>query len=167
MLIDAPALYDLDPRVRWAAARRLHTEQPQEVEAEIKIRYAMWPKFRWGVINPWLVFVGPSPGSSGSRPIDWDRERMPTIGQAQVHFKEYGDSVGFWSRMREWTTNAFALAGLFPKKSDAALGSVLLAARKIVTAAAYALRSGQVADILVLHTTYLAPDDTFRCGNNH
>ncbi|MNB94855.1 hypothetical protein D3C75_420160 [compost metagenome] len=127
-MIDTPDLYDPNPRTRWIAARQLRVERPQEVAAEIARRYdATWPRFWWGVINPWLVFVGPSPGNSGSRPIDWARERMPTIGDVQVHFKEYDDSAGFWSRMREWTTNAYTLAGIFPNEPDAALSSVLLA----------------------------------------
>jgi hypothetical protein len=126
-MIEAAGLYDPDPRARWAAARELRVEHAREIAAEIAQRFSKWPKFWWGVVNPWLVFIGPSPGNSGSKAIDWTKERMPTIGEVQLHVSEYEDSAGFWSRMRDWTANAYALAGIFPNDRTAALGSVLLA----------------------------------------
>ena len=127
MVFNTPDLFDPDPRKRWKAARTLRIERCEDVALEIAKRYSTWPKYWWGVVNPWLVFIGPSPGNSGTKPIDWAKEGMPTIGQIQVHFKEYDDSAGFWPRMREWTANAYALADIFPGDPDAALGSVLLA----------------------------------------
>ncbi len=126
-MLETPDLFHTDPRKRWDVARKLHLEQADDVAARIAEYYSAWPKYWWGVINPWLVFIGPSPGNSGARTIDWAREGLPTLGQPQVHFKEYNDSVGFWVRMREWTANAFELAGIFPGEPEAALGSVLLA----------------------------------------
>lgn len=78
-------------------------------------------------MNPWLVFVGPSPGNSPGRPIDWVRERMPTLGEVQVHMREYVDGTGFWNRMRTWIVAAYKDAGIFDDDRAAALGSALLA----------------------------------------
>ncbi len=126
-MLDLPELFDADPRNRWAAASALNAQAGPEVEREIKARFANWPKYWWGVINPWLVFVGPSPGNSHAKPVDWERERWPALGSVQVHFREHVDSGGFWDRMRAWTAAAYARAGIFPDDATAALGSALLA----------------------------------------
>lgn len=121
------ALFSPDPQIRWEASRDYAWQQGEALAQEIAERYAAWPKYWWGVGNAWLVFVGPSPGNSGGYQIDWDRERLPTIGQPHEHYRTQWDSRGFWDRMRGWPINGYRQAGLFGDDSEAALSSVLLA----------------------------------------
>ena len=121
------ALFSPDPHIRWEAARKYAQEKGNELGKEIADRYKSWPKYWWGTANAWLVFLGPSPGNSGGNAIDWNRERLPTLGKPHEHFKTQWDSAGFWQRLREWTIQAYSLAGVFPDDEDAALGLTLLA----------------------------------------
>ncbi len=121
------ALFSPDPRTRWAAAMQYAQEKGNELDREIVDRYKSWPKYWWGTANAWLVFLGPSPGNSGGNAIDWNRERLPTLGKPHEHFKTQWDSRGFWDRLREWTIQAYKLAGVFPDDEEAALGLTLLA----------------------------------------
>jgi hypothetical protein len=93
----------------------------------IREAYETWPKYWWGVANAWLVYLGPSPGNSAAAPINWEVERLPTLGEPHMHFVSQHDSTGFWPRLREWTINAYSLSGVFIDDDDAAIGSTLLA----------------------------------------
>ena len=120
-------VFAADPRVRWEAAQRTLAGHGQGLREQIRVSFEGWPKYWWGVANAWLVFLGPSPGNSKAKPIDWDRERWPTLGEPHEHFVSQVDSTGFWPRMRQWTVNAYALAGVFVDDPEAAIGSTLLA----------------------------------------
>ena len=121
------ALYSLDPRERWAAACSVRAEEGQALRQRMREDFPTWPRYWWGVANAWLAYVGPSPGNSRANEIDWDRERWPTLGEPHEHFVSQDDSTGFWRRLREWTVNAYSLAGVFVDRADAAIGSTLLA----------------------------------------
>lgn len=124
MLLQSPGLFDLDPRVRWDLASRLIADRRDAIDAEIRKHH--WGRYWWGVVNPWLVYVGPSPGNSGGHEVDWDKELWPSLGEPQVHFVTHRDRRGFWDRMRNWTISSYRLAGIFTDER-AALSSVLLA----------------------------------------
>ncbi|TBV69761.1 hypothetical protein [Pseudoxanthomonas winnipegensis] len=103
------------PPIRLAAAKV--TDRPPVMPEE-------WPLFWHGVSNPWLVFLGPSPGNSpGEANQRWPG--APTLGAPHPHVEEYVDSNGFWERIRSWTTRSFALADVFTDPDDA-LSSVLV-----------------------------------------
>lgn len=121
------SVYNQDPRKRWESAKKLLNQDPNSVRTEILKEYATWPKYWWGVANAWLVFLGPSPGNSAANPINWEVERLPTLGEPHSHFVSQRDSTGFWPRMREWTAHAFSIAGVFVDDESAAIGSTLLA----------------------------------------
>jgi len=59
--------------------------------------------------------------------INWDTERLPTLGKPHEHFSTYVDSTGFWRRLREWTIEAYRLADVFPGDKEASFGITLLA----------------------------------------
>lgn len=122
-----PALYAQNPCDRWINAANLLRKDPQSVRDMIRKAYETWPFYWWGVANAWLVYLGPSPGNSAAKPINWEVERLPTLGEPHMHFKLQRDSTGFWPRLREWTINAYSLAGVFIDDDDAAMGSTLLA----------------------------------------
>src|SRR5688500_2077885 len=105
-----------DPVKRLAAARA--APRPQAVPDT-------WPAFWTGVSNPWLVFLGPSPGNSPDKAQAIGGPRAPTLGAPHPHVETYIDSNGFWERIREWTHRSFALAGVFDKPADS-LSSVLV-----------------------------------------
>jgi hypothetical protein len=122
------SLFSPDPRIRWKHAKKYARERGHGLQKEIAERCADWPRYWWGVINAWLVFLGPSPGNSKSiRQIDWKTDRFPTLGKPHELFKREVDSTGFWERMRQWTVEAYKLAGIFCDNEEAALGSTLLA----------------------------------------
>ncbi len=105
---------------------RLRLASPERLRLAIRSHFSDWPRYWWGVINPWLVFVGPSPGNSGGQSVDWDSELWPALGEPQLHFRNHRDHRGFWDRIRVWTESAYRRAGIF-EDVDAAHGSVLLA----------------------------------------
>jgi hypothetical protein len=83
-------------------------------------RFDGWPAYWFGSANAWLVFIGPSPGDSPSAsPVNWKRDRLPTLGKPNEHLATYRDGRGFWPRMRAWVGNAFAGAGIFTEPGDA------------------------------------------------
>ena len=105
-----------DPAARLAAARTA----PHSPEVPDP-----WPAFWTGVSNPWLVFLGPSPGNSPGKVQAAGGLRAPTLGTPHPHVEEYVDSNGFWERIREWSHRSFALAGVFDSPRDS-LSSVLV-----------------------------------------
>lgn len=105
-----------DPVKRLAAARA--ASRPQVVPET-------WPAFWIGVSNPWLVFLGPSPGNSPGKMQTTAGPRAPTLGAPHPHVEDYVDSNGFWERIREWSHHSFALAGVFDSPTDS-LSSVLV-----------------------------------------
>ena len=105
-----------DPVKRLAAARA--APQPQAVPDT-------WPAFWTGVSNPWLMFLGPSPGNSPGKAQAAGGLRAPTLGAPHPHVEGYIDSNGFWERIREWSHRSFALAGVFDAPTDS-LSSVLV-----------------------------------------
>lgn len=77
-------LFDPDPRVRWKTARELRQNNYLAIKSKIESDFRDWPNFWWGVVNPWVVFVGPSPGNRPGQSIDWKKEKMPTLGEANT-----------------------------------------------------------------------------------
>ena len=122
-----PKLFDPDPGVRWKTAREFRQNNYLAIKSKIESDFRDWPNFWWGGVNPWVVFVGPSPGNRPGQPIDWKKEKMPTLGEANTIVKTYEDKNGFWSRMRNWSIAAFELAEVFRGEPEAALGSILIA----------------------------------------
>lgn len=104
-----------DPVKRLAAARA--APRPHVVPET-------WPAFWTGVSNPWLVFLGPSPGNSPGKARP-NGPRAPTLGVPHPHVATYIDSNGFWERIREWSHRSFTLAGVFDEPKDS-LSSVLI-----------------------------------------
>ena len=118
------AMYADDPRVRWPAARearRLSEWSP----VNIRGRYAWWPRYWFGTVSAWLLFLGPSPGNSPGGPINWERDQFPTVGAPNEHFQRYEDGSGFWSSLRAWTIAGFELAEIFENDHAAALGMAM------------------------------------------
>ena len=105
-----------DPVKRLAAARAA-ARPPTLPEA--------WPAFWTGVSNPWLVFLGPSPGNSPGKEQASGGRRAPTLGVPHPHVEAYFDSNGFWERIREWSHRSFAIAGVFDEPVDS-LSSILV-----------------------------------------
>jgi hypothetical protein len=121
-------LFSPNPQVRWQEARDYRrTRSSEELEREIKESYKDWPKFWFGAANAWLVFLGPSPGST---PGKWTyreaetRFRLPSLGKPH-EFLDTHDTQ-FYLALRKWTIDAFRAAGVFDNR-EAALGSALLA----------------------------------------
>ena len=121
---DSDLIFSSDPYVRWKCAQSVLRERPDSVH--VHLRQQSWPRYWWGSLNAWLLFLGPSPGNSAAKPIDWEVEGYPSLGEPHIHFLTQQDSSGFWERMRQWVTNAFTLAGVFENDLDAAIGSSLL-----------------------------------------
>lgn len=92
----------------------------------IRERHAWWPRHWFGTVNAWLLYLGPSPGNSPGRPINWQRDQFPTVGAPNEHFRTYEDGSGFWRRLRAWTGAGFRAAEIFDGDSDAALGMAML-----------------------------------------
>jgi len=111
-------LYSNDPRIRWARAREV-AKNKGSIENELANRFQNWPPFWRGSANAWLIFLGPSPGSSGtgSKP-----RQIPELGIPHNHFKNYKDKARFWDRIRDWTNQAYSSAGIFDNDHDAAYG---------------------------------------------
>jgi hypothetical protein len=84
-----------------------------------------WPAFWTGVSNPWLVFLGPSPGNSPGKAPAIGGPRAPTLGAPNPHVETYDDSNLFWRRIREWSHRSFELAGVFDELNDS-LSSILV-----------------------------------------
>jgi hypothetical protein len=93
-------LFVLDPVVRSRNSKKYRNQTP-DLEEKIRSIYKNWPKYWWGAANAWLVFVGPSPGNSKAKPINWKTERYPTIGTPHPHFINRVDSTRFWPRLRD------------------------------------------------------------------
>jgi hypothetical protein len=120
-------LFDADPRERWTEALRLRVD-PSWTAVAIRERYLWWPRFWFGCLNSWLVFLGPSPGNSPGVPVNWERDQFPSLGRPNEHLRTYRDSQGFWDRIRSWTCSAFAQSGVFgPEMSEAALAMTMVA----------------------------------------
>ena len=120
-------LFSPDPRLRWKHAKEYAEAKGKELDKEITARYKDWPCYWFGAANAWLVFLGPSPGDSGGRTIDWPKEKYPTLGKPHGLFSTYVDSTGFWRRLREWTIEAYRLADVFQDDKEASFGVTLLA----------------------------------------
>ena len=110
--------YHPHPADRLAAAR----DASQLVEHTLPVD---WPDYWTGVSNPWLMFLGPSPGNSPGRLSATSGNRPPTLGVPHPHLARYEDSNGFWNRIRDWTHQSFLLAGVFQEPVDS-LSSVLV-----------------------------------------
>lgn len=126
-MITDPQLFHLDPFLRWKKASEIRRSLGSSLITEIRAAFPSWPKYWWGAINPWLVFIGPSPGNSPGAEVNWEIERWPALGEPQMHFAQYRGGAGFWPRMGQWTQNAYGAAGIFSDDPEACLGSVLLA----------------------------------------
>ena len=118
-------LFVRDPVERLQNSKK-YIIQTSDLDAKIRSIYKNWPKYWWGAANAWLVFVGPSPGNSKSKPINWVTEKYPSIGIPHPHYINRIDSTGFWPRLREWARNSFQIANVFNDEDDA-LSMVLLA----------------------------------------
>ncbi len=110
------SLYHYHPAIRLSAARE--SSDAPTVPDE-------WQPFWSGVANPWLVFLGPSPGNSPGQSGAAIGCRLPTLGAPHPHVEYYVDSNGFWTRIREWSHQAFLLAGVFRDRNDS-LSSILV-----------------------------------------
>jgi hypothetical protein len=75
-----------------------------------------WKEYWFGSINPWIVFLGISPGGSPGEEINWQRDAYPTCGEPNLHFKGYLDGRGFWNIIRDWSFTM--LEGYIKDKDD-------------------------------------------------
>lgn len=123
---DDDPLFAPDPVMRWAESQRRRAD-PAWSPAAVRERYPWWPRYWFGSVNAWLVFLGPSPGASGSRAINWERDQFPTLGRLNEHVRAFPDSQGFWDRLREWIAEGYGRGGVFKRKElEAALAMSML-----------------------------------------
>ena len=130
-------LWDASPRGRLAAARAL---TPAELDDLSQRFLTGCPKDTWPygcstAINPWIVFLGPSPGAS---PAPGDPNYLTRIGHSPTAGTPpasmvYHDPRGYFDRLRELTvavlradggadfseTEALALSGMMNLDSGA------------------------------------------------
>jgi hypothetical protein len=74
-----------------------------------------WKNFGFGSINPWIFFLGISPGGSPGEAINRERDQYPTCGEVNSHFEGYLDGQGFWKKIRDWS---FTMLGEYFKDKD-------------------------------------------------
>lgn len=101
-------LWSDEPRERLAAARGLANQEAMRVQGELVASSPMkpWPYGMPTVVNPFVVFLGPSPGDS---PMVGDADYLtrpayeaPTVGESHPKF-HYEDPRGYWAKIRGLT----------------------------------------------------------------
>jgi hypothetical protein len=100
-------LWAADPQTRLQAARALDGRELEAIRQELLqgCPQARWPYGCNTSINPWVVFLGPSPGNSpeaGDQNFSGAREGVwPTAGTPVHAFGEYHDPKGFFVKLRQ------------------------------------------------------------------
>jgi hypothetical protein len=97
----ADPLFDPDPAVRLAAARRLSGRARRRwLESP-----PGWPADSPGARNAWLLFVTTKPPSWRDALHPWPAGPL-TVGEPHDGFL-YPDPIGFWSEVRRWSLELF------------------------------------------------------------
>ena len=100
-------LWHSSPRMRLKAARALSDEQKGALQKFIAGDAPMrpWPFGMATVANPYIIFLGPSPGNSRSSKdagLPQDPLALPTVGKPHPGM-DYRDTRGYWDKIREAT----------------------------------------------------------------
>ena len=119
-------LYGNSPRERFEAVTAVTAEQRRAIVATLLdgCPEKGWPYGCNTALNPWLVFLGASPGSSPKRgDSNYGRRKgVPPTGEIPPAWIQYEDPKGFFKRLRMVATTLMQGDGLAPDEAAGLVG---------------------------------------------